>query len=380
MITTVAVAGYRSLRDVVVPLGGLTVVTGANGSGKSNLYRALRLLASAASGSLVAAVAGEGGLRSLLWAGPEAPTGQSAVQGTVRKRPHALLLGFAGDELGYVVDLGIPQTVGPSLFDRDPEVKREQVFAGPVAKPSSLLIDRHGAAARVRDRNWRPLAQPLMPYETILTDLADGDTAPELLSLRRTLGGWRFYDHFRTDTAAPVRSPQVGTRTAVLGHDGTDVAAVWATIRDAGHSDELDREVERAFPGTRVDVIGTDGRLRLVMHQPGLLRPLETDELSDGTLRYLLLCAALLPAAPGPLIVLNEPESSLHPDLLGPLAQLIAAASRRTQVLVVTHAGALGSALEDAGAVTHRLEATPSGTRITGQGVLDRPPWHWGAR
>ncbi|WP_156743190.1 AAA family ATPase, partial [Occultella aeris] len=48
MLTTLAVQGYRSLRDVVVPLGRLTLITGANGSGKSSLYRSLRLLTAAA--------------------------------------------------------------------------------------------------------------------------------------------------------------------------------------------------------------------------------------------------------------------------------------------------------------------------------------------
>ncbi|MGL4257169.1 MAG: AAA family ATPase, partial [Microbacterium sp.] len=101
MLTTVAVSGYRSLRDVVLPLAELTVVTGANGSGKSNLYRALRLLAHAAAGSLVGAIAREGGLPSLLWAGPEF----GGDQGTVRKGPVAVKLGFASDGLGYLVDL-----------------------------------------------------------------------------------------------------------------------------------------------------------------------------------------------------------------------------------------------------------------------------------
>jgi predicted ATPase len=45
MLNTLAVSGYRSLRDLVVPLGHLNLVTGPNGSGKSNIYRALRLLA-----------------------------------------------------------------------------------------------------------------------------------------------------------------------------------------------------------------------------------------------------------------------------------------------------------------------------------------------
>ena len=116
------------------------------------------------------------------------------------------------------------------------------------------------------------------------------------------------------------------------------------------------------------------------MRQPGLLRPLETAELSDGTLRYLLLCAALLPARPGPLIVLNEPEASLHPDLLQPLGGLVEAASQESQVVVVTHADRLARALQDAGALTHRLQPTPSGTRVEGQHTLERPPWHWPTR
>ncbi|WP_420271875.1 AAA family ATPase, partial [Occultella aeris] len=57
MLTTLAVQGYRSLRDVVVPLGRLTLITGANGSGKSSLYRSLRLLTDAARGGAVAALA-----------------------------------------------------------------------------------------------------------------------------------------------------------------------------------------------------------------------------------------------------------------------------------------------------------------------------------
>lgn len=59
-------------------------------------------------------------------------------------------------------------------------------------------------------------------------------------------------------------------------------------------------------------------RFRLTLQQPGLLRPLDTTELSDGTLRYLLLTAALFSPRPPPLLVLNEPENSLHPDLIPP--------------------------------------------------------------
>jgi predicted ATPase len=376
VLTTLAVAGYRSLRDVVVPLSMLTVVTGPNGSGKSNLYRALRLLAATGTGSIVGAVAREGGVPSLLWAGPES----GGTQGTVRRGPVAVRLGFASDELGYLVDLGIPQIDSRSVFGRDPEIKREQVFAGPVAKPATLLIDRLRGVTRVREGGWTTLHQQLAPYESIVTDLADGDTAPELLALRRTLTGWRFYDHFRVDADAPSRHPQVGTRTHTLSHGGEDLAAVWATIREEGHGDALDRAVAAAFPGADVGIEAADGRFRLVMRQHGLLRALDTAELSDGTLRYLLLCAALLPARPAPLIVLNEPEASLHGDLLPSLAALIAEASERSQVIVVTHAEAIASALERAGATTHRLRPAMAGTVVDGQGLLDQPAWNWGSR
>ena len=71
MLTTLAVHGYRSLRDLVVPLDRLNLVTGQNGSGKSNVYRALRLLAETAQGRVIQPLAREGGLQSTLWAGPE---------------------------------------------------------------------------------------------------------------------------------------------------------------------------------------------------------------------------------------------------------------------------------------------------------------------
>lgn len=79
-----------------------------------------------------------------------------------------------------------------------------------------------------------------------------------------------------------------------------------------------------------------EGRFEIAMYQRGLLRPLKATELSDGTLRYLLWIAALLSARPPGLLVLNEPEPSLLPDLLPPLGQLIANAAERTLVLVLS--------------------------------------------
>ena len=125
MLTTLAIEGYRSLRHLVVPLAPLTVITGANGSGKSSVYRSLRLLAEASRNGAIAALAREGGLPSTLWAGPETisrsmRSGTHAVQGTRRTGPISLKLGFASDEFSYSIELGIPVSAGPTLFGLDP--------------------------------------------------------------------------------------------------------------------------------------------------------------------------------------------------------------------------------------------------------------------
>ncbi|MEU9254678.1 AAA family ATPase [Streptomyces sp. NPDC048270] len=394
MITTLAVENYRSLRKLIVPLGRLTVVTGANGTGKSSLYRSLRLLADSARGGAIAALAREGGLPSTLWAGPEklgrsVREGHHPLQGTVRTEPVSLRLGFAGDEFGYAVDFGHPAPVPDSLFALDPEIKRECTWAGPVLRPAALLSDRAGPAVRTRtaDGGWHRTQNALRPYDSMLSELADPQLAPDLLALRERMRSWRFYDHVRTDAGAPARIPRIGTRTPVLGADGSDLPAALQTIREIGDHAALDAAVDAAFPGTRVSVTDRDGRFELELHQQGLLRPLGAAELSDGTLRYLLWTAALLTPRPPALMVLNEPETSLHPDLLAPLADLILTVSRDTQTVVVTHATPLADALA-AGTRRHRVDLRTitllkefGRTEVAGrEGPLDEPLWHWPQR
>lgn len=390
MLTTLAVEGYRSLRDLVLPLSPLTLVTGANGSGKSGLYRALRLLTDAARNGAVAALAREGGLTSTLWAGPEtvgrAVREGAAAQGTVRTHPAALRLGFAGDEFGYALDLGFP-VPSRTLFGRDPEFKRECVWRGPRLRPGTLLADRAGPVVRIRDEDgaWAR-ADPIGLTDSMISEFADPRRSPELVTVRERVRSWRFYDHFRTDVDAPARLARIGSRTPVLGHDGADLAAALATIQEVGDADALAGAVDDAFPRSRLEVTGVDGHLELRWHQHGLLRPLGAAELSDGTLRYLLWVAALLTPRPPELLVLNEPETSLHPDLLPALAGLITAAARHTQLVVVSHAPVLlrciGVAADELGTSVTTLELSRVGgeTVLAGQDRLSRPSWHWPKR
>lgn len=402
MYSTVAISGYRSLRDVRMPLGRLTVVTGANGTGKSSVYRALRLLADCGAGRVVGSLSREGGLESALWAGPATLGGARrgyAVEGTVRDGPISLLMGVGGDELSYLVDLGIPVQHG-SAFDRDPEVKREAVWSGPVMRPSTLVARRRHHSVELRDDDgvWTKAPVSVPTWASMLTEVVDPLAAPELWAVREALRSWRFYDGFRVDAASPARRPQVGTRTWALADDGSDLAAALQTIREDSRS-ALDDAVADAFDGAGLEVAVTDGLFDVRLQQPGMLRPLRAAELSDGTLRYLLWLAALLTPVPPRLMALNEPETSLHPSLVAPLARLVAAASRTTQIVVVTHSAPLLEALADAVGTTvaalRDAEDEPADvarvrlveltkdlgeTRVVGQGMLTTPGWEWGRR
>ena len=161
--------------------------------------------------------------------------------------------------------------------------------------------------------------------------------------------------------------------------DGRDLAAALQTIREIGDREALNAAIDDAFPGSHLHIdFQAGGRFAVELRQEGLLRPLSAAELSDGTLRYLLLVAALLTPRPPSLMVLNEPETSLHPDLLPALGRLIIAASKQTQVWVVSHASRLIATLKESPECnTLELDKQLGQTCIRGQGMLDEPPWHW---
>src|SRR6201991_3290032 len=376
MLETIAIRGYRSLRDIVMPMRRLTVITGANGTGKSSLYRAWRLLADCGRGEVIGSLAREGGLNSVLWAGPEQLGGArrtGRVEGTTRTGPVSLELGFASDDFGYLVDLGLPQMAGHnSLFSFDPEIKREAVFVGRVMRTGSTLVRRtrdYAEASAETGRGFEEMTRSLPPYRSVLAEYAHPGAHPELAAVRHRLRSWRFYDGFRVDATAPSRLPHVGTRTPVLSDDGADLAAAVQTIIEAGF-DDLARAVADAFDGATVSVAVHDGLFDLQLQQRGMLRPLRAAELSDGTLRFLLSAAALLSARPPSLMVLNEPETSLHPDLVAPLAGMIRSAARGTQVVVVTHSAAMRQHLGTDDATEIELYKEWGETRITGQTTL----------
>jgi predicted ATPase len=387
VIETIAIHGYRSLRDLTLPMKRLTVVTGANGSGKSSLYRALRLLGDAAFNSVVSSLAREGGLPSTLWAGPEkiarsVRRGHHAVEGLASRSPASLKLGFSGETYSYSMELGYPPPA-ETAFSLDPAIKRECIWHGSRYRKAAVLVDRRNGLVSLPSGEEEPviLTTKLSPADGMLASIADPHRASEMFAVRESIRSWRFYDGFRTDLASPVRIPQIGTFTPVLNNDGTDLPAALQTILEIGDAEALERTIDDAFPGSRIVIEIQAGRFEVQLRQHGLLRALSAAELSDGTLRFLLWTAALLTPRPPELMVLNEPETSLHPDLLPALARLIVTAAERSQIIVVSHSQTLIQPLQESSTCQRlHLEKSFGETVLPGANLLNSTRWEWPSR
>ncbi|MHC1547529.1 AAA family ATPase [Phyllobacterium sp. K27] len=331
-LTSLFATGYRSLRSIRLDIGQLALFVGENGVGKSNLYRSMQLIKSAAEGSLSYEIAREGGMQSALWSGKR-------KAGPVRMGFHAC---FEADDTAiradYRVELGLrpPAAAG---FAFEPQIKEEGLSINS-GRPVDMM-ERKGPAVSVRDDAGRRTQYPLklLNSETALAILGTSGRYPEVGDLRATVMGWRFYHGFRTDRESPIRQPSLAITAPMLDEDGRNLAAVFATLAHIREDKaDLDRCIADALGGAILDVplpgeTATFG-LRLPEFPQRIFRP---EELSDGQIRFLALAGALMSYRLPGLIALNEPETSLHPSMLPALAEMIAQAAARTQVWIVTH-------------------------------------------
>jgi predicted ATPase len=366
-LSAVSIKNYRSVRSLWLPVEQLSIFVGANGVGKTNLYKALALLRSAADGTITRTIAEEGGLNSVLWAGPRSD-----------RKPVRLVLKAVFDKMEYGVEVGLPHSYEVDIglrqsteaaFCLEPLVKTERLTIRH-GQRDVVMMDRNGPAVMLRnDKGQRESHDfAVLSSETALAAFRDGARYPELEAIRRELLGWRLYHDFRTDAGSPIRQPCHAITTPTLSSDGHDLAAVLATLSVIrGDTTALDAAIDDAFPGARLGA-GDEGSLcQMSLRFPDMPRPFAAHELSDGTLKYLCLLGALMGYRLPPLIALNEPEASLHPSLLAPLARLIASAAGRARIWIVTHSDELaGHLLEETGKRARRVIKSRGATGIEG--------------
>ncbi len=354
---------FRSLRRIAYPVSQLDVFVGANGVGKTNLYRALELIRSAAANTLAHDLARDGGLVSAFWAGalkrnePKQIVFSVGLTDPERRRAGAYR---------YEVAIGHPAPTS-AAFASEAQIKTEAVTL--VTGSRSLrMVERDGPWVMARADTGRPepIDIDLLASETVLGRLEDPSRYPELDAIRRTLLQWRFYHGLRTDASSPLRRPCPAVATPTLASDGSDLAAVFATLRYIRQDTaDLDAVIDQAFPGASLIVPRPGTSASFGMTFPEFpQRIFDAHELSDGTLRFLALAGALLAYRLPPFIALNEPEASLHPDLMEPLARLVVQAAARTQVWLVTHSTRLAEAVTATGAGKVRTVRKQDGATV----------------
>ncbi|MEM7067580.1 MAG: AAA family ATPase [Pseudomonadota bacterium] len=336
-VERLTVYGFRSLRKLSIPFDHLAVYLGANGTGKTNIYRALELCHHAAKGDLSIWLASQGGMNSALWAGP-------------RKTHDDHIIDIAVDVgcYRYCLKLGL-KTPTTAAFDGEPLIKNEAIEYLSSGRKYTVM-ERNGPAVTVRGPNNRKelLDLRLLPTETAISAVTASHVTSEIAELRDTFLDWRFYHAFRVDTDAPVRQPCDAVTATRLDADGGNLAAVFATLEWI-RQDTVDlREIiSEAFEGASLKIPSPTGKAEFsIAWQEMPNRDFSQKEISDGTIQFLALCGALLSYNTPNLIVLNEPETSLHPDLMPALAQLISKASENAQIIVVTHSERLTTELE----------------------------------
>lgn len=350
-IQSLTIKGFRSIRKITLELSELNIISGPNGCGKSNLYKAVRLLHDAANGNLSKAIADEGGIQKVMWAG-------GARYGDQKKDPKRLLLAAEMQSYEYQIEIGFPPPSNDikSLFTLDPLVKTETIWlSGFDRRPTSKLMERINQAAFLKNIDNMRVTFPskLNHEEALFGQLSDPHKYPEVSEVREEFKSWRFYHDFNVSSGSQLRQPQIGIRSPILSHDGANLAATYETIKEIGDIDLLENILQKAFPRSNFFVTSHQGRFQIHMNKEGILRPLESTELSDGTLRFLCLTVALLSPRPPSFLALNEPENSLHPNLLPALSSLISEASQFTQIWVTTHSSELVNLIKKQRAIKH---------------------------
>lgn len=356
-----SIEGFRRLRDVRLDLRPLSVLIGANGTGKTSVLDVLSLLASSAQARLGTSISELGGLANVL---------------TYDK----------AEELGLGITMGVPghDPLEYSLWLR-PQGIAHAIREEMLSQKRKPYVDPflHITAFETNIKYYDPEKKKLLPptwqhnsLETALSQVPKMFQEPE--DFRRRLASSTFYHVLNVDPRSPVRLPQAMGPAELPGRNGEDLVSCLFYLRETNRNrlEAIEDALRAAFPQfERLDFPPVAaGTLGLAWRERGFSKPLYAHQLSEGTLRFLWLTTLLQSPGLTSLTLLDEPEVSLHPELLSLLADQLREAAHRTQLIVATHSDTLIRFLEPSEVVV--LDATEDGmTTLTRADELDLGEW-----
>jgi predicted ATPase len=356
-----SIEGFRRLQKVEFKLRPLCVMIGANGTGKTSVLDVMSLLANSARGKLSAAIADFSGLNSVL----------------TFDKTSELSLGISMEVPGYhPLDYSLklrPQGVAYTIAEETLSQKRRE------QPPPFLHIDSHGPDVKYFEVHQSRLVRPNWehnPLETSLAQVPKMFQEPE--DFRNRLASSTFYHVLNVDPRSPIRLPQPMQPASLPGKNGEELVSCLFDLRETQRHrfEAIEDSLRSAFPRfERLDFPPVAaGTLALAWRERGFSKPLYMHQLSEGTLRFLWLATLLQSPGLTALTLLDEPEVSLHPELLSFLADLLREASRRTQILVATHSDRLIRFLQPDEIMV--MDSTEDGmTSVTWADNLDLDQW-----
>lgn len=328
-IDRIELTGYRPFSGFSAQPQDLTVIIGANASGKSSLFDALRFVSFAASNPLPPEI-------------DPRSTGKRLFHTNGAEQIDLVLVIRHRDAMPLRYEVEIQGPIGAPRVTSEQLTTTELLSADKNAR--FVFLSFKNGRGVVRDQNERKLRRPewtVAPNELALRRALD----PTLVTVSRFqtfLTAWRFYSGFDVSSSATMRRPVPSEPSPTLAEDGSNLSAVLFSLVSEhpaawGELETLLRSAVPGFLSLAVKPRGGPGTVMGIWREQGLKDELTLADLSDGTLRFLCWAALCLSPNIPPLICIDEPEIGLHPRVLPVLAGALRLASARSQILVATH-------------------------------------------
>lgn len=384
------IRGFRRLAEVDLELHPLTVLIGANGVGKSSLLDALSILASSARGNLNAAVSEMSGLAAMMTYDRASEVGFGISMEVPNYEPLDYSLSLRPQGAAYLIDRetlqqrreGYPH---PFLHidSRGTDVVYFDVDQGKLVRPDRVgnpsVGDRKGSISELMMAAISSAVRPNWehnPLESSLSQVPKLFRAPE--EFRQRLASSTFYHVLNVEPRSPVRLPQALRPAPLPGKDGEDLVSCLYSLRESepDRFEAVGDSLKAAFPGfKRLDFPPVAaGTLAMTWRDNNFSKPLYMHQVSEGMLRFVWLATLLQSPGLTALTLLDEPEVSLHPELLSLLAGLLREAAQRSQIVVATHSDRLIRFLKPDEVVV--MDATEDGTAtLTWADKLNLEQW-----